>query len=156
MYLIVTKDRELYVGGDIFDNKPNLSNELISLKFPKPIKRAILGNDFIMILYTTGEVHTFPVSNITTGNTITKLIKFPELIVQISLSDTTYAALSGTGKLYMRGFGTYILISGGLRVEYSKPVEISFGTPINFVSVDDKFTIAVSNDGIVNHWATIG
>ena len=36
------------------------------------------------------------------------------------------------------------------------PVEISFGTPINFVSIGSEFTIAVSNDGMVNFWGTRG
>ena len=36
--------------------------------------------------------------------------------------------------------------------EISEPVEISFGLPINFVSVGPEDTLIVSNDGSVNHW----
>ncbi len=167
MYAIITKNYELYIGGDIFDDKPNLSNELISLKFPKPIKRAILGDYFLIVLSITGEVYTQaynddPLEGTIFSKTKPELIKLPEPIVQISLGDDTYAALSETGKLYMWGFNNEDQISSDL-IEYEsrtaeilEPVEISFGLPINFVSVGPNATLAVSNDGMVNFWGNHG
>ena len=157
MYAIITKDYELYISP------PNLSNKLISFKFPKPIKRALLGHKFIMILSITGEVYTQAYNDYTRkgpmfSKTKLKLIKLPEPIVQISLGDGTYAAISGSGKLYMWGSNYEDKISSNLTRYGSKlekilePVEISFGLPINFISVGTCATLAVSNDGSVNHW----
>ncbi len=166
VYSIITKDHELYIGGDIFRNKPSRSDELILLKFPKPIKRAIFGNDFLMVLSITGEVYTQKYydntyEGIIFSKTKPKLIKLPEQIIQISIRRNTYAAISETGKLYMWGCNYYDQITSselmkrGSRLEgISEPVEISIGLPINFVSAGPESTLAVSNDGSVNHWSS--
>ena len=52
----------------------------------------------------------------------------------------------------MWGDNNHKQISSDLATWYHNPIEISFGLPINFVSVGDIFTIAVSNDGMVNYW----
>ena len=167
IYSIITKDHELYIGGDIFRKKPNRSNESIFLKFPKPIKRAILGRNSLMVLSITGEVYTqgyhgYLREGTMFSKTKPKLIKLPEPIVQISIGHDTYAALSETGKLYMWGSNYEDKISSdltmyGLRLmEISEPVGISFGLPINFVSVGTHATLAVSNDGMVNYWGRVG
>ncbi len=170
MYLVITKDHELYMGGDIFQdepympNKPDLSIKLISLKFPKQIKRAIIVDYFVMILSITGKVYTqkyyddYSYGQTMFSKTKPELIKLPEPIVQIYVGGDTYAALSETGKLYMWGSNDENQISSDLigyksrTGEILEPVEISFGLPINFVSVGSNSTIAVSNDGSVNHW----
>ena len=108
IYSIITKDHELYIGGNIFRDKPNSSNELIFLKFPKPIKRAILGSRFIMVLSIMGEVYTQEYyddvyERLKFSKTKPKLIELLEPIVQISLDNDTFAAISETGKLYMWG-----------------------------------------------------
>ena len=52
----------------------------------------------------------------------------------------------------MWGYNDLKQISGDSVEKYADPVEISFGMPINFVAVAKNFTIAVSNDGMVNYW----
>nr|QBK91370.1 MAG: hypothetical protein LCPAC202_03440 [Pithovirus LCPAC202] len=89
-----------------------------------------------------------------------ELIKLPEPTASISTDGVTFAALSVTGKLYMWGDNSQNKISTDNQSFLSdfgrefavKPVEISFGLPINYVSVGGDFTIAVSNDGMVNYW----
>ena len=170
IYAIITPDRKLYVGGDIYTCGRNDDNNLKALKFPKPIIQVVIGERFlggksVMVISTTGEVYTWNYGHVTSGSifrtTRPKLIRLPEPIVQISTGGKTFAALSKTGKLYMWGSNRRDKISHdnqnfttihGRKPYAQYPVEISFGIPINFVSVGSEFTIAVSNDGMVNYW----
>ena len=168
IYSIITKNHKLYIGGDIFRDKPNQANELIPIRFPELVKRAIISDNFLMILSTTGEVYTLDFSiqysQINTvyvfKTTYPELVKLPESIVQISIGSRTFAALSESGKLYMWGRNFKNIISSdnqnftivGQHETALKPVEISFGVPITSVAVGNTFTIAVSNDGMVNYW----
>ncbi len=164
IYTIITKDHKLYTGGDIFINKSNDNNELIPLEFPEPVRSAIATDRPIMVLSTIGNVYILDnmvgILNAIHGGISPELVKLPELIVQISAGGGTFAALSKTGKLYMWGNNSHNKISSDKQnlailgqSEYSYcPDEISFGTPINFVSVGNNFSIAVSNDGVVNYW----
>ena len=168
IYTIITKDHKLYAGGDIFINKSNDNNELIPFEFPELIRVSIATNRPIMVLSTTGKVYILDnmvgILNAIHGGISPELVKLPEPIVQISAGGGTFAALSKTGKLYMWGNNSHNKISSdkqNLAIlgqgEYSyNPNEISFGAPINFVSVGNDFTIAVSNDGVVNYWGDPG
>ena len=148
-YAMISEDNRVSVGGNIYGYN---SNQISNIKFPKQAKQIISDSSGIMILSTTGEVYTFPISNIAKGNTHPKLVKIPEPIVQISSTESVSAALSETGKLYMWGYNGNNQFIGGIKRDYLDPIEISFGLPINFVSVGSAFTIAVSNDGVVNYW----
>nr|QBK91315.1 MAG: F-box and regulator of chromosome condensation repeat protein [Pithovirus LCPAC202] len=185
IYAIITPDRKLYVGNDgnrLFTIKlapKNRSTPIMQVV----IGKSFLGGNSIVVLLTTGEVYTWNYGYESTGaiygTTYFKLVRLPEPIVQISTGGKTFAALSKTGKLYMWGSNRHNKISGDEQnfttirqgeMPYSQyrseisygtpyaqdPVEISFGTPINFVSIGSEFTIAVSNDGMVNFWGTRG
>ena len=163
LYAIITKNNEAFLGGDIFE-EPNNENELIPLKLPEPAKHVIVRYSHIMILSTTGSVYMFDGVNNKSGSMLRdmepELIKLPEPTASISTDGVTFAALSVTGKLYMWGDNDHNKISSDNQSFLSdfgrefavKPVEISFGLPINYVSVGGDFTIAVSNDGMVNYW----
>ncbi len=161
---IITKDHKLYMWGDLIDFIKN-SNDIISkpkyMPLPEPVIKVVLGTDYAMVLSTTGNVYTFGrnmrrefwIGSDTEMVHKPILVRFPEKIVQIE----TYAALSITGRLYMWGSNLDNKIEsefrGGLtKSTYFRPAEISFGVPVNFVSVGNSFTIAVSNDGVVNYW----
>ncbi len=175
IYAIITQNHKLHVGGDIYTSKSNNDNELITLEFPKPIIQVVIGERFlggksIIVLSTTGEVYTWRSDQHFSGSIFTTtypiLVRLPEPIVQISAGGKTFAALSKTGKLYMWGSNRHKKISGdnqnfttirqGGTLYAQHPIEISFGIPINFVSIGGEFTIAVSNDGMVNFWGTKG
>ncbi len=173
IYSIITKSNKVLLGGYIFlwGSKTKYNDKLVPLIFTKPVKSFIAARQATMILTTAGEVYI--IHNIRKLVTIPEnirprliqpleLIKLPELIVQISASSGTFAALSESGKLYMWGSNAYnriskenqsFTITGRRKIETAlEPVEISFGLPINYVSVGTTFTIAVSNDGVVNYW----
>ena len=164
IYAIITKDHKLYVGGDIFVDKLNDHNELIPLRFPEPVIRVIATGGPIVVLSTTGTVYILNsregILSAIHGDISPILVKLPEMIVQISACGGTFAVVSKTGKLYMWGSNSHSKISSdeqNLAIlsqgEYSyRPNEISFGLPINFVSVGGDFTIAISDDGFVNYW----
>ena len=146
-YAMINKDNRVFVGGNISKYRNHV---LRDIKFPKLAKRVIVSSS-VMILSTTGEVYISPIPNTTSENIHHRLVKLPEPIVQISSTGSAFGALSETGKLYMWGYIPSQTISGQ-REKHLNPVEISFGLPINYVSVGQNFTIAVSNDGIVNYW----
>ena len=161
LYAIITKNGEVLVGGiGIYDVKFPTKNTTVSLKIPEPAIRVVVATPrSVMILSAAGKVYKWILRD-RNENGVLKLIELPEPIVQISAGGGTYAALSKTGKLYMWGYNTVNKISSDNQsfrmidqIEHtSNPVEISFGLPINFVSVGNDFTIAVSNDGMVNYW----
>ncbi len=147
IYAIVSKNNKISIGGIIPGHR---GLALFPVNFPKLAKRVIISSS-IMVLSTTGEVYTFPVPNDTSGIVRHRLVKLPEPIVQISSTESSFGALSETGKLYMWGY-IPSQTSGGPKVIHLNPVEISFGLPINYVSVGIRFIIAVTNDGMVNYW----
>ena len=161
---IIDKDCNLYIWRDLWGfnyEKDKYSNEPIHVPLPEPVVEVSLGHTHIMALSTSGNVYilgTNTSGELGIGNNIPKgidtpvLVKLPEKIVQIEAGINTSAALSETGKLYMWGGNSDNKISGDLTNEISSPVEISFGVPVNFVSIGNDFTIAVSNDQIVNYW----
>ena len=162
IYAVITENNKLLAGGNIFDNKLNTNNELISLNFPKPVKRVVVTAEYILILSTTGDVYTWKHEKhlLSPGTTIfhnanPELVILPEPIGQISADGVKFAALSITGKLYMwRGvlpnFGLKELAHNRLTL---KPVNIPFRLPINFVSVAGNFTITIDSKGVVNYWS---
>ncbi len=151
-YAIIAKDHKLYISEE-FCELDNL-DKLIHIEFPGLARQVIVG-EHTMILSVTGDVYKWHIR----GRSL-KLIELPEPIVQLSEGGGTSAALSETGKLYMWGsnswnkittnFKEYVIV--GLEETGWYPVRISFGTPINFISVGGSFTIAVGNDGMVNYW----
>ena len=161
LYAIITKNGEVLVGGiGIYDVKFPTKNTTVSLKIPEPAIRVVVATHrSVMILSVSGKVYKW-IRNLRNGSL--KLIELPEPIVQISSGGRTFAALSKTGKLYMWGYNTLNKISSDNQsfrmidqIGYTcNPKEISFGLPINFVSVGENFTIAVSNDGRVNYWGS--
>ncbi len=162
IYAVITENNKLLAGGNIFNKELNTNNELISLDFPKPIKRVVVTAEYILTLSTTGDVYTWKHENIFSPqatifhNTKPKLVILPEPIGQISADGVKFASLSITGKLYMwrgkiRSRGLVRGIDFGLSLNL-KPVNIPFGLPINFVSVAGNFTITMDSKGIVNYW----
>ncbi len=161
---IIDKDHNLYIWGNLwsFNYKKNkYSNEPIHVPLPEPVVKVSLGGSHIMTLSASGNVYTLGsnfVGELGIGNKIPKgmdtpvLVKLPEKIVQIDAYSATSAALSETGKLYMWGNNEFNQISSDLTKNSLSPAEISFGVPVNFVSIGSEFTIAVSNDQIVNYW----
>ena len=161
---IIDKDHNLYMLGDLWGfncDKDKYSNEPIHVPLPEPVVEVSLGASHIMALSTSGNVYTLGSNSsgeLGIGNKIPKgmdtpvLVKLPEKIVQIEASINTSSALSETGKLYMWGGNSGNQISGDLTKNSLSPVEISFGVPINFVSIGSEFTIAVNNDQVVNYW----
>ncbi len=165
LYAIITKGDEVRVGGlSIYGLNLSDYSATISLKFPESARSVIATLHSIVVLSITGKVYKWDYKwdhrEIKFRNTRPKLVELPEPIVQISIGGKTFAALSKTGKLYMWGSNVKDKISSdnqsfrmiGQTQSAPSPVEISFGLPINFVSVGFNFTIAVSNDGIVNYW----
>ena len=164
---IITKDHKLYMWG-LISNFVKGSRGMITtpkcIPSPEPVIKVTLGNEHVMVLSTTGNVYTFGsnfsgelgIGGKTTDRRVYKpqLIKLPEKIVQIETYHYTSAALSDTGRLYMWGSNYRNKISGSLPQDIFIPAEISFGFPINFISPGYDFTIAVSNDGMVNYWGT--
>ena len=152
MYTIITKDHKLYIGAHIGDGYiiGKKFIDLAHLVFPERVKQVSTNEFRLMVLSITGNVYTqdfndYAYRGAIFGEMNPKLIKLPEPIVQISSSKFRYAALSETGKLYMWE-------SNDAQVENTKPVEISLGSPINFVSVGGGNILAVSNDGSVIYW----
>lgn len=165
---IITKDHKLYMWGDLIDFIRNGNDTIRNPKYiplPELVINVVLGTDYAMVLSTTGNVYTFGRnlrrefwidSDIDSDIEMVHrpiLVRFPEKIVQIE----TYAALSITGRLYMWGSDLDNKInseisSGLTKSTYFSPAEISLGVPVNFVSVGNSFTIAVSNDQVVNYW----
>ena len=165
MYVVVTENNKLMVGGNVFNKKLNTNNELIPLYFPKPVKRVIATEEYILILSTTGDVYTWEHTKriFSPGTTIfnnanPKLVILPEPIGQISADGVKFAALSITGKLYMwKGIEQSLSDHGLMKSTHSgltlRPVNIPFGSPINFVSVAGNFTITIDNKGVINYWS---
>ncbi len=161
---IIDKDYNLYIWGDLWDfnyNNDKYSNEPVHVPLPEPVVKVSFGGSHIMTLSASGNVYTLGINffgALGIGNKIPKgmdapvLVKLPEKIVQIEASANTSAALSETGKLYMWGDNYKNKISSDLTRNSLSPAEISFGVPINFVSIGNDFTIAVNNDQIVNYW----
>nr|QBK91378.1 MAG: F-box and regulator of chromosome condensation repeat protein [Pithovirus LCPAC202] len=156
-YAIITKDRKLYIS-DEFERLRNLDT-LTYIKSPGLVRRVIV-NEPMMILSTAGDVYFLGGMFEISSEDKPKLIKLPEPIVQISTNGKTYAALSKTGKLYMWGSNMYGQISSNLDL-YKwvgqtntgwEPVRVKLGYPINYVSVGGYFTIAVTNDKMLNYW----
>ena len=152
IYTIITKDHKLYIGAYMGNGYTTWKKfvDLTLLVFPERVKRVSINDFRLMVLSVTGNVYTqdfndYAYMGAMFGEMNPKLIKLPEPIVQISSSKFRYAALSETGKLYMWEFTD-------AQVESSKPVEISLGSPINFVSVGTDTILAVSNDGSVIYW----
>ena len=173
IYSIITKSNKVLLGGYIFlgRSKIKYNDKLIPIIFTKPVKSFIAARRATMILTTAGEVYiihyighlvAIPENIHSKLIQLPELIRLPELIVQISASSGTFAALSESGKLYMWGSNTHnrisndnqsFTITGQHKIETAlEPVEISLGLPINYVSVGITFTIAVTNDGMVNYW----
>ena len=160
---IITKDHKLYMWGlisNFVEGVRGMSMKPMYIPTPEPVIKVTLGNGHVMVLSTTGNVYTFGRNysgELGIGGNIgieykPRLVKLTEKIVQIETYHYTSAALSITGRLYMWGSNYRNKIGSSLSENNFIPVEISFGFPINFVSPGYDFTIAVSNDGIVNYW----
>ena len=159
-FTAVTKDHKLYMWGNLSEYGINrdYDEEPIHIPLPEPVVKVSQRDYFAIVLSTTGNIYSLGFD--TSGDTDTPdgiknpiLIKLPEIIIQIEGYYETFAALSNTGRLYMWGDNAECKISNDRESEkHSILSEISFGFPINFVSIGSVFTIAVSNDGVVNYW----
>ncbi len=162
LYSIVTKNNEVWVGGDIYRGRPNPSSAYVSLVFSKPAARCVFDDRFIMVLSTTGEVYVwnyggdiYAASEMRNVETIdSELVVLPESIIQISLKGGTFAALSKTGKIYVWGSNSNNKIGINVQVDINSPRQLPFKLPIKYVSLGGNFTIAVANDDIVYEWGT--
>lgn len=159
----ITKDHKLYMLGSLSDFKfPNklIQHRPVHILLPEPAAKISMGSAHVMILSITGKVYTWGNNKwgqLGLGNLDSedkpKLVKLPETIVQIDTKVRTSAALSITGRLYMWGDNYMGYFVNDPREEILSPVEISLGSPINYISLGSCIKIAVTNDGAVNKFA---
>lgn len=155
LYSIVTKNNEVLVGGDVFQGRSDALLSYVHLVFSKPVVRCIFDRRFIMALSTTGEVYVWDyggdiraASEMRTVETIdSELIVLPESIIQISLADETFVAVSKTGKMYAWGRNSNNKFGSSVQVDINRPQQLSFKLPIKYVSLGWNFMVAVANDG---------
>ncbi len=93
-------------------------------------------------------------------------ILIPGKIAHISNLGGTAAVITEDRKLYMWGIntedriiakGTVVSGVGGYNLrekEIPKPIQLKIGSKVRYVSIGGEFTIAVTEDGLVNYWGT--
>ena len=161
----ITKNHKLYMLGSLSDfGFPDrlIHHRPVHILLPEPVVKVSMGLVHVMVLSTTGKVYTWGKNSygqLGLGNKNaeikSKLVKLPETIVQIEAKGHTSAALSDTGRLYIWGDNCMCGIGDQGEI-FLSPVEISFGVPINFVSIGSFSIIAVSSDGVVNKFVSKG
>ena len=177
-YAIIGTDRKLYMWGSYIDFKDNLKRKTIDqpqhVPVPELVKQISFADDHYAVLSVSGNVYIWgsneagPLGFPSVGrlNAPTKL-DLPSPISFISMGFHTSAALTEEGKLYMWGANTDGKIlnedqapdwvnlkhTGYTTKSVPRPVQISIeGKVINYVEVGPTYTLAVTNDGVVNHW----
>ncbi len=166
-FSVITKDYKFYIWGnlehygiigDILGGMIGVTNRFIKtplhIELPEPVIK-ISQQDFNpMILSITGKIYILDwmKPNGSAGKPKPILINLPEKIVHISDHSNALAAVSDTGRLYMWGHNRCKKIVDSHVETFPRPIEISIGFPINFVSIGGSFTIAISNDNVINYW----
>lgn len=177
-YVIIGVDRKLYMWGRYYvtGDVQKYKNVDQPQHFPVPelVKQVSRGEDHYAVLSVSGNVYIWGsnefgalgISSATTLKTPTKL-DFPSPISFISMGLHTSAALTEGGKLYMWGANSSGKILNEDQApdwvnlkptEYDanlalRPIEISIeGKMINYVEVGPSYTLAVTDDGVVNYW----
>ncbi len=161
-FTVITKDYKLYVWGDVSSYAITIGfyriiKTPLHITLPEPVIKISHKEHDILILSITGKIYKLDWRQEFLAKQKPILIKpilinLPEKIVQIDEYSGTFAAVSDTGRLYMWGYNISKNIFDGHVKEYLSPIEISIGFPINFVSIGDSFTIAISNDNVINYW----
>lgn len=146
------------------------------IMIPEPIKQISMLHDQRAALSKSGNVYVWGYNQFSQLGMDAdyievkpRLLKLPSPIAQISVGGHSAAAVTENGKLYMWGMNNHSQIidhkialsmthhpnrgrsSGGYNV-ITRPIEISIGRPVNYAAVNSDFTIAITNDGLVNYW----
>ena len=177
-YAIIGMDRKLYMWGRYYVTgdvpKYKSIDQPQHVPVPELVKQISYGEDHYAVLSISGNVYiggsnefgASVIPSATELKTPTKL-DLPIPISFISMGLHTSAALTEDGKLYMWG------VSGDGKIfnedqtpdwvnfqstEYGtklvpRPIQISIeGKLINYVELGATYTLAVTDDGVVNYW----
>ena len=90
-------------------------------------------------------------------------IPVPEKIASISINDVGVAAITKEGNLYRWGNNHHgqivgkdtAILGGGTGKDvkvFFKPIHLNIGSRVKYVAVGVDFTIAVTEDGVINYW----
>ena len=177
-YAIIGTDGKLYMWGRYYVSDDVLKYKSIDqpqhVPVPELIKQISLGEDHHAVLSISGNVYIWGsnefgalgIPSATILKTPTKL-DLPSPISFISMGLHASAALTEDGKLYMWGANSSGKILNEDRApdwvnlkptEYGanivpRPIKISIkGKMINYVDVGPSYTLAVTDDGVVNYW----
>ena len=176
-FAMVSRNGKLYMFGTNFDGefigikKGSLQVEPTEIPLQKKIKQVSLSSYNILVLTEKGKVYTWGRTIIDPPTTrldmIPKKISRLSKISHITTHDKVMAAVSTDGKLYMWGKISYkgridfrsiyetsvVRISRYTRKPYiALPEEIDIGHKVKYVAVGRKFSIAATEDGVVNYW----
>ena len=182
IFAMISKNGQLYMFGTNFDDtyigtpggysKVEPAEIILPLK-PK-IKQVSLSQTHITVLTENGNIYTWgkfleDPPSVTTDMTPKKLSSLPKISF-ISSGAWVTAAITTEGKLYMWGKISYggivdveaVLISSDVRIsnrsttKYAMlPAEINIGHKVNYIAVGDRFSIASTEDGMVNYWGDL-
>ncbi len=179
-YGIIGTDRKLYMWGSYFDFEDNLKRKTIDqpkyVPVPELVKQMSFGEDHYAVLSVSGIVYIWGSNEFgALGLPVIRLVAptkldLPSPISFISMGLHTSAALTEEGKLYMWGANTGGKILNEDQApdwvnleptEYGtklvpRPIQISIGGKmINYVEVGSTYTLAVTDDGVVNYWGKL-
>ena len=177
-YAIIGTDRKLYIWGSYHDFDDNIKQKTINqpkhVPLPELVKQISFARDHYAVLSIRGNVYIwgsnkygelgFPSGHLKVP---TKL-DLPSPISFISMMLNTSAALTKDGKLYMWGMNNDGMILNedhapnwvNLKptqypgINYvPRPIQISIEEKIiNYVEVGAVYTLALTNDDVVNYW----
>ncbi len=171
---IIGTDRKLYMWNFIYDY---IEGETIDLPkyvpLPELIKQMSFGVDHYAVLSVSGNVYIWGSNEYgELGLPVLQLkvptkIYLPTPVSSISMIIHSSAALTSGGKLYMWGanFDGMILnenhVPDWVNLKFSgygysyvpRPIQIAIeGKVINHVEIGSGYTLAVTDDGVVNYW----
>ncbi len=177
IYGIIGTDRKLYIWGSYFYFEDNLKRKTIDqpkyVPVPELVKQMSFGRTHYAVLSVSGIVYIWGSNDLgALGLPFIELkvptkLDLPSPISFISMGLHTSAALTEEGKLYMWGAnaGGKILNEDHApdwvnlkTTEYGaklvpRPIQISIkGKAVNYVEVCPTYTLAVTDDGVVNYW----
>jgi alpha-tubulin suppressor-like RCC1 family protein len=123
--------------------------EPVEIKLVEPVKQISLQRKFIIVLTTSGKVYTW--GNHPKIHSVLKLedkgykelysqphlIKLPRPAIFVSSGENIVSVIDDQGKLYIWGKITYLL-------------KIKENKEINQLSESDEFSLALTDDGILN------
>ncbi len=131
------------------------------IPFPEPIKQVSLGARHLMALSRSGQVYVLGRNSHGAlglgpewlGKRIKRprKLSFPEPISYISSSLISSSAITISQKLYIWGSDPLHQTFKGKEIIPS-PTQIDIGLPVENIALGFNFTLALSNDGVVNRW----